>query len=163
MLQEVEIYSDGGCRGNPGYGAWAAVIKDIQSGKTLELGQSEGETTNNRMELNAALQALIALKRPCRVRLYSDSSYLVKGMNEWLAGWKKRGYKKANRKPVENSDLWRQLDEQNQRHSISWNWVKGHSGVEGNEACDKLLNDIMDEYEHSGEEVSHRKESGATP
>lgn len=140
----VEIYADGGCRGNPGIGGWGAVLCYRDAEKTLY--GADPHTTNNIMELTAAIKALDALKRPSRVRMISDSQYLVKGMNEWLSGWKRKGWIGSNRQPVKNADLWRQLDALSQRHDIQWVWVRGHSGHPGNERADALANQAMDEF-----------------
>lgn len=138
MTQIVEIYTDGACRGNPGPGGWGVWLKRGQSEKQLYGG--EQQTTNNRMELMAAIQALEALNRPCAVKLYSDSRYVLQGITEWMANWKKRGWKTAAKKPVKNEDLWRRLDSVMQKHQIDWIWVKGHSGNPGNEKADQLAN-----------------------
>lgn len=139
----VEIYTDGACRGNPGPGGWGALL--IYGDREKEIFGGESDTTNNRMELTAAIQALKTLKRPCRLTLYTDSQYVRKGMLEWIEGWKARGWKTAAKKPVKNDDLWRALDEQVNRHQISWVWVKGHAGNPGNEKADELANRGIDE------------------
>ncbi len=144
-MSEVEIYTDGACRGNPGPGGWGVLL--LAQGRELELWGGETDTTNNRMELTAAIEGLRALRRPCRVRLYTDSRYVMQGITEWLANWKERGWKTANRKPVKNQDLWQALDEQCQRHDIEWCWVRGHTGNEGNERADALANLGIDEIE----------------
>ncbi|MDY6798227.1 MAG: ribonuclease HI [Pseudomonadota bacterium] len=138
MSGDVVIYTDGACKGNPGPGGWGVVLRygDVQ--KTLHGG--ERDTTNNRMELQAAIQGLKALRRACNVELYTDSQYVRKGITEWLSGWKRNGWKTAARKPVKNADLWLELDEQVARHSINWHWVKGHAGTPGNELADELAN-----------------------
>ena len=143
MMQHVTIYTDGGCRGNPGLGGWGAVLSYGNVEK--ELFGSEAETTNNRMELTAAIKALTALTRPCKVDLYTDSVYVRSGINEWLGSWKARGWKTAAKKPVKNVELWQALDECNQQHDVTWHWVKGHSGDPGNERADALANRAMDE------------------
>ena len=140
---KVTIYTDGGCRGNPGPGGWGAVLEYGDSSK--ELYGYESETTNNRMELMAAIQALELLKRPCTVSLTTDSQYVRQGILEWMQGWKARGWKTAAKKPVKNKDLWQRLDETTQKHEIEWHWVKGHSGHAGNERADDLANRAMDE------------------
>jgi len=138
MTKIVEIYTDGACRGNPGLGGWGVWLKYADSEKELYGG--EQETTNNRMELMAAIQALEALKHPCQIKLHSDSKYVLQGITEWMDNWKKRGWKTAAKKPVKNEDLWRRLDAVIQKHTIDWTWVKGHSGNEGNEKADQLAN-----------------------
>lgn len=141
-LPTVEIWSDGGCRGNPGPGGWGALL--ICGDREKTLSGAEARTTNNRMELTGAMRALEALKRPCVVQLYTDSEYVKKGITEWLPGWKKRNWMTADRQPVRNADLWRRLDEINQKHRVTWHWVRGHSGVEKNERVDQLANEAMD-------------------
>jgi ribonuclease HI len=140
--QIVEIYTDGACRGNPGPGGWAAVLS--AGGREKELTGAENLTTNNRMELRAVIAALQALKRPVDVRLYTDSQYVRRGVLEWLPQWKARGWKTADKKPVKNQDLWELLDVEVAKHRIEWHWVKGHSGVAGNERCDALANAAID-------------------
>ena len=133
-LPKVLIYTDGACRGNPGPGGWGAVLMFGER----EICGGEPATTNNRMELMAAIQALEALKRPCKVELHTDSQYLRTGITEWLAGWKARGWRTASKSPVKNEDLWRRLDEARLRHEVDWRWVKGHAGHELNERADGL-------------------------
>jgi len=142
---EAEIYTDGACRGNPGPGGWGAVLRYKHHEKTLY--GAEPMTTNNRMELMAAIRALESLKRPCQVRLTTDSQYLQKGITEWLAQWKQRGWKTAARKPVKNADLWQRLEQAVATHDIRWEWVKGHSGHPENEWADTLANQAIDELE----------------
>lgn len=142
-MSEVIIYTDGACRGNPGPGGWAAVL--AYGSKKKELFGSEKETTNNRMELLAAIEALESLKRSCKVSLYTDSQYVRKGIIEWMDNWKKRGWKTSARKPVKNQDLWINLDKALSRHEVNWHWVKGHSGVAGNERADSLANTAIDQ------------------
>jgi len=142
-LNTVEIYTDGACRGNPGPGGWGALLR--YGGVERELCGGEPDTTNNRMELQAAIEGLKALKRPCQVDLTTDSEYVRNGITRWLEGWKKKGWKTSARKPVKNADLWLALDEENQRHEVSWHWVKGHSGHEENERADQLANRGIDE------------------
>ena len=142
MTKIVEIYTDGACRGNPGPGGWGVWLKYADAEKFLYGG--EQETTNNRMELMAAIQALEILKYPCRIKLYSDSKYVLQGIPEWMANWKKRGWKTAAKKPVKNEDSWRRLDEVMQKPTINWTWVKGHSGNIGNEKADQLANQGID-------------------
>jgi len=139
----VDIYTDGACRGNPGPGGWAAVL--MSGGRERELWGAEAATTNNRMELLAVINALRALKRRVSARVYTDSQYVRLGITEWLAGWKARGWRTADRKPVKNQDLWEQLDVLAAGHNLEWHWVKGHSGVPGNERCDVLANMAIDE------------------
>ncbi len=138
MTDEVVIYTDGACKGNPGPGGWGALL--VCKGVERELWGGEAETTNNRMELSAAIQGLAILKRPCQVRLVTDSEYVMRGMQEWLPNWKKRGWKTAARQPVKNADLWQMLDEQVSRHQVEWQWVRGHTGHPGNERADQLAN-----------------------
>lgn len=137
-MTPVEIYTDGACRGNPGPGGWGAILRTGSVEKELYGG--EQDTTNNRMELTAAIQALTALTRRCRVNLYTDSQYVRLGITEWLENWKLKGWKTAGRKPVKNRDLWQELDHQTTRHQVHWIWVKGHSGDAGNERADALAN-----------------------
>lgn len=142
-MNQVEIYTDGACRGNPGPGGWGAVL--MYGDKRKEIFGGEANTTNNRMELMAAIQALSALNRKCELTLYTDSQYVRKGITEWIENWKKRNWKTAAKKPVKNVDLWQQLDEQVNRHSVKWVWVKGHAGNEGNELADDLANKGVDQ------------------
>ncbi len=132
----VEVHTDGACSGNPGPGGWAAILRS--GAKELELAGGEPLTTNNRMELMAAIAALEALKRPTRVRVYTDSQYLRLGITEWLRSWKARGWRTADKKPVKNQDLWERLDAANRRHRVNWRWLKGHAGHPGNERADEL-------------------------
>jgi ribonuclease HI len=141
-MSTVEIYTDGACRGNPGPGGWGATLALGEHFR--ELSGAESLTTNNRMELTAVIAALEALKRPMAVKLYTDSEYVRRGITEWLRAWKARGWKTADRKPVKNQDLWERLDEIAARHQIEWHWVKGHSGVPGNERVDRLANAAID-------------------
>lgn len=143
MSAEAEIYTDGACRGNPGRGGWGAVLRYNGHEKTLY--GAELLTTNNRMELMAAIHALESLKRPCRVRLTTDSQYVQKGITEWMANWKRNGWKTAANKPVKNADLWRRLDAAISGHEIQWEWVRGHSGHPENELADELANKAIDE------------------
>jgi ribonuclease HI len=142
MNETVIIYTDGACRGNPGPGGWGVLLSF--KGKTKELHGGEAMTTNNRMELMAAIQALEALTKPCAVQLNSDSSYVLKGITEWLGNWKQRGWKTASKQPVKNEDLWRRLDAAISQHQIQWQWVKGHSGDKGNDRADQLANKGID-------------------
>ncbi len=141
--QKVVVYTDGGCRGNPGPGGWGAVLQFGEHEK--EIYGYEAETTNNRMELMAAISALEMLSRSCEIELTTDSQYVRQGILEWMDGWKKRGWKTAARKPVKNKDLWQRLDAAVQSHNINWHWIKGHSGHPGNERADDLANRAMDE------------------
>lgn len=141
-LPDVTIHTDGACRGNPGPGGWGALLHSGSHEKTLN--GFEATTTNNRMELMAAIMALRELKRPCRVELYTDSEYLRKGITEWIHGWQKRGWKTAAKQPVKNAELWRELLAESQRHEVNWHWVKGHSGHPGNERADTLANEAID-------------------
>ena len=134
----VEIYSDGACRGNPGPGGWGVLLR--YNGQEKELWGGELDTTNNRMELMAAIRALEALKRHSHVKLYTDSLYVMKGISSWIKDWKRRGWRTADKKPVKNEDLWRRLDELAARHEIEWHWVKGHAGHPENERADALAN-----------------------
>jgi ribonuclease HI len=141
---EIIIYTDGACSGNPGPGGWGALLE--HNGKRKELDGGETQTTNNRMELTAAIEALNALNRPSQVALHTDSTYVKDGVTKWMQGWKKNGWKTAARKPVKNQDLWTLLDEAIARHTISWHWVKGHAGHPGNEKADELANKGMSKY-----------------
>ena len=143
MSIETEIFTDGACRGNPGPGGWGALLRHKGHVKTLY--GAEAETTNNRMELMAAIRALESLTRPCKVRLTTDSQYVMKGIQEWMINWKMRGWKTAARKPVKNVDLWQRLDAATRAHDIDWAWVKGHSGHPENEQADALANKAIDE------------------
>lgn len=142
-MSEVEIFTDGACRGNPGPGGWGALLR--YGGHEKELFGGEAETTNNRMELMAAIQAIESLTRSCKIALTTDSVYVRSGITEWLPNWKKRGWKTAAKKPVKNADLWRRLDQAVQGHEVSWHWVKGHSGHAENERADELANRGIDE------------------
>ena len=139
-MTPVEIYTDGACKGNPGPGGWGVLMRTGETQKELYGG--EASTTNNRMELTAVIQALQALKRPCAVTLYLDSQYVLKGITEWLPGWKAKGWRTASRQPVKNAELWRQLDDLLSQggHVVDWRWVRGHNGDPGNERADALAN-----------------------
>jgi ribonuclease HI len=143
MSEQVEIYTDGACKGNPGVGGWGALL--IFKGVEKELWGGEADTTNNRMELTAAIRALAELKRECDVRLVTDSQYVMQGIQDWMPNWKKRGWKTAAKQPVKNADLWQQLDEQVGRHKVTWQWVRGHTGHPGNERADQLANRGVDD------------------
>jgi len=136
MSNTVDIWTDGACSGNPGPGGWGAILH--YAGVKKELSGAEAATTNNRMELMAAIEALNALKRPSKVRLHTDSKYVMDGVTKWIHGWKKNGWKTADKKPVKNDDLWKLLDEANARHEVTWKWVKGHSDNEMNNRADEL-------------------------
>lgn len=136
---DVEIWTDGACKGNPGVGGWGVLLKRDQHEKTMCGGQAN--TTNNRMELTAVIEALNALKRSCHVIVHTDSQYVQKGITEWLENWKARGWRTAAKQPVKNADLWQRLDEAAARHQIEWRWVRGHDGDPGNERADELANE----------------------
>ncbi|EJC61084.1 ribonuclease HI [Alcaligenes ammonioxydans] len=139
MSDVVEIWTDGACKGNPGLGGWGALLR--HGGREKAICGGEANTTNNRMELMAVIEALKALKRPCQVRVHTDSQYVQKGMNEWLPGWKARGWRTADKKPVKNADLWQELEQQAAKHELTWLWVRGHAGDPGNERADQLANE----------------------
>lgn len=141
MTEPVVIHTDGACSGNPGPGGWGAVLQ--YNGTIKELSGGAQLTTNNQMELTAAIEALNALKRPCKVELYTDSQYVKNGIGSWMFGWKKNGWRTADKKPVKNMELWQALDAAVQRHQITWHWVKGHAGDELNERADRLANEGM--------------------
>lgn len=142
-MVDVTIYTDGACRGNPGPGGWGALL--VAGETRRELWGGETLTTNNRMELTAVIRSLEALKRRCRIAIYTDSKYVMDGIRSWLPNWKQRGWKTADKKPVKNQDLWQVLDALTQGHDIEWHWVKGHSGHPGNEHADQLANRGIDE------------------
>jgi len=142
-MSDVEIYTDGACRGNPGPGGWGALL--IFKAQEKELSGAEMQTTNNRMELMGAIMALAALTRGVSARLHTDSKYVCTGVTEWLPNWKARGWKTADKKPVKNQDLWERLDAETQRHQLTWVWVKGHAGNAGNERVDRIANAAIDE------------------
>ncbi|PRC91084.1 ribonuclease HI [Solimicrobium silvestre] len=137
-MDQINIYTDGACKGNPGPGGWGALL--VVGANEKELFGGEANTTNNRMELMAVIQALSALKRPCHVTIHTDSQYVLKGITEWIEGWKAKGWKTASKAPVKNVDLWQTLDAATTQHQIEWRWVKGHSGHAGNERADQLAN-----------------------
>ena len=137
-MSHVTIHTDGACKGNPGPGGWGAILQ--AQGKTKELCGGEPLTTNNRMELTAAIMALEALTRPCKIDLHTDSKYVMDGITSWIHGWKARGWKTADKKPVKNDDLWKRLDAARARHNVKWHWVKGHAGHALNERADQLAN-----------------------
>ncbi len=136
--KQVDIWTDGACKGNPGWGGWGALLRQGPHEKSLYGG--EPNTTNNRMELLAVIRSLEALKRQCQVVIHTDSQYVQKGMTEWLPNWKRRNWRTADKKPVKNADLWQRLDELVQQHDVSWRWVRGHAGDPGNERADQLAN-----------------------
>ena len=142
-MADLFAYTDGACSGNPGPGGWGVLLR--YRGRERELSGGESDTTNNRMELMAAICALMALTRSCQVRLTTDSQYVMKGIQEWLPNWKKRGWKTASKEPVKNADLWQALDEQVNRHQVEWQWVRGHTGHPGNEKADQLANRGVEE------------------
>lgn len=142
-MKKVEIFTDGACKGNPGPGGWGALLRYGSVEKSLWGG--EANTTNNRMELMGAIEALKALKEPCEVVLTTDSQYVRKGITEWMAGWKRNGWKTAAKQPVKNADLWQALDRENSLHKVTWNWVKGHAGHRENEIADALANRGIEE------------------
>lgn len=144
-MKKVEIFTDGGCRGNPGKGGWGAVLRYGTVEKSLKGGACE--TTNNRMELTAAIEGLNALTQPCHVVLTTDSVYVKDGITKWIANWKKNQWKTAAKKPVKNQDLWQSLDEALKKHQVDWAWVKGHAGHRENEMADQLANEAMDELQ----------------
>jgi ribonuclease HI len=148
-MKQVDIFTDGACRGNPGPGGWGALLRF--AGRERHLYGGAPETTNNRMELQAAIEALRALKEPCEVNLTTDSVYVRDGITKWLPNWKQKGWKTAARQPVKNVDLWQALDEQNQRHRIHWHWVKGHSGHPENDIADLLANRGIDELQNAAD------------
>jgi len=152
-LRKVVVHTDGGCQGNPGPGAWACVL--VHGSQKLELVGGELATTNNRMELSAAIHALRALNQRCRVELHTDSEYLRKGITEWIHGWKRKGWVTTTKEPVKNRDLWQQLDSLAGAQEITWHWLKGHAGHRWNERCDELAAKKMDELRrgHSREEL----------
>ena len=147
-MKTVIIYTDGACKGNPGPGGWGALLR--WNGHEKKLCGGETLTTNNRMELMAAIMALESLKEMCEVTLYTDSVYVKQGLNEWLPGWKLRGWRTADKKPVKNQDLWQRLDSAASRHRIDWRWVKGHAGDPGNEEADRLANQGLEEHRAAG-------------
>jgi ribonuclease HI len=150
-MAAVEIFSDGACKGNPGVGGWGALLR--MGGTEKELFGGEPNTTNNRMELTAVIQALTALTRPCEVLIHTDSQYVMKGMMEWIEGWKAKGWKTAAKQPVKNDDLWKTLDKLVAMHDVDWRWVKGHSGHPENERADQLANRGVELILKSGAKV----------
>lgn len=151
-MEQIEIFTDGACSGNPGPGGWGAILR--AGGAEKEMWGGEPATTNNRMEMLAVIRALEALKRPVSARVYTDSQYVQKGMTEWIHGWKRRGWKTAGKEAVKNEDLWRQLDAAASLHAIEWVWVRGHNGHVENERCDALARQGVDAVRKSGQVVS---------
>lgn len=148
MTQPIlEIFTDGACKGNPGIGGWGVLLRYGVHEKTLKGAQAH--TTNNRMELTAAIEALKAIKKPCEIHLTTDSNYVKNGINQWIHTWKKNGWKTAQKKPVQNLDLWQQLDQLNTQHNVHWHWIKGHSGHPGNEMADNLANQAIEAFRQS--------------
>lgn len=156
-MKPVVIYTDGACRGNPGPGGWGALLRYRGSEKRLK--GFESATTNNRMELMAAIAALEVLQEPCAITLYTDSTYVIQGLTEWLPQWRARGWRTADKKPVKNQDLWQRLDAAAARHRMDWRWVKGHSGEAGNEAADGLANEAIDQSLFSSSTVDPSRPS----
>lgn len=148
-MEQIEIFTDGACSGNPGPGGWGAILRAGSAEK--EMWGGEPETTNNRMEMLAVIRALEVLKRPVSARIYTDSQYVQKGMTEWIHGWKRRGWKTAGKEPVKNEDLWRQLDTVAALHAVEWVWVRGHNGHVENERCDVLARQGVDAVRKSGQ------------
>ena len=144
MKKRVDIFTDGACRGNPGPGGWGALLR--YNGSEKELYGAEAHTTNNRMELTAAIKAIESVTESCEIDLTTDSQYVQRGVNEWLEGWKAKGWRTSSKKPVKNADLWQELDALLQNHEIRWHWVKGHSGHAENEHADQLANRAIDEF-----------------
>ena len=140
-MTRVDVYTDGACSGNPGPGGWGAVL--ISGGNEKEISGGEAGTTNNRMELMAAIKALDALKKPCKVDLWTDSTYVRQGITDWIHGWKRNGWKNSQKKPVKNAELWQELDKARTRHDVNWHWVKGHAGHPENERADELAREGM--------------------
>lgn len=142
----VELYTDGACSGNPGPGGWAYILKHPSSGKEVEGSGGEAQTTNNRMELTAVIEGLRAIKKPSRVEVYSDSQYVLKGLEEWMESWKARGWRTADKKPVKNIELWKVLDELRRAHEVSYHWIRGHNEHPENERCDAMAVEQRDRY-----------------
>ena len=142
-MKKIDIYTDGACRGNPGPGGWGALLIYKDTDKTIYGG--EKNTTNNRMEMTAIIEALKIVKMDCNITLYTDSKYVMDGITKWLLNWKKKGWMTSNKKPVKNKDLWQVLEESISKHNIEWRWVKGHAGIPGNEKADELANQGIDE------------------
>lgn len=149
-MDNIIIYTDGGCRGNPGLGAWASILISEKHSLRLEIGESEEMTTNNKMEMKAVIKALERLKKSHNIKVYSDSAYLVNGMNEWIYSWQKNNWIKSDKKPVENKEYWIKLIELSKKHNIEFIKVKGHSGNKENNRADEIVNILMDEHESAG-------------
>ncbi|KAB2667035.1 ribonuclease HI [Brucella tritici] len=147
-MKRIEAFTDGACSGNPGPGGWGAILR--WNGNVKELKGGEADTTNNRMELMAAISALSALKEPCEVDLYTDSVYVRDGISGWIEGWKRNGWKTADKKPVKNAELWQALDEARKPHRVNWHWVKGHAGHPENERADELAREGMEPFKYGG-------------
>ena len=140
---EIILYADGACSGNPGPGGWGVILKHAATGKTREMSGGEKQTTNNRMELTAVIRGLEAIAKPSKVKVVTDSQYVVKGMTEWIENWMAKNWRTANKKPVKNVDLWQELLEISEKHEVSWQWIEGHAGHPENERCDKLAVDAV--------------------
>ncbi|HAM70886.1 MAG TPA: ribonuclease HI [Verrucomicrobiales bacterium] len=155
-MKRVVIHSDGACHGNPGPGGWAAILRHGEH--LLEVSGGSPATTNNRMELQAAIEALGVLTEPCEVEFFTDSQYVKNGVTSWVAGWKRNGWKTAAKQPVKNEDLWRALDAQATRHRVTWRWVKGHAGHDGNERCDALATQAVEKVKstHTRQQLAER-------
>lgn len=145
-LRRVELYTDGACSGNPGPGGWAYLLKDPSSGQEREESGGEPKTTNNRMELMSVIRGLESLSRPCRVELYSDSQYVLKGLGEWLDDWKRKGWRNSKREPVKNRELWQRLDQLRQQHELSFHWIRGHNDHPENERCDAMAVAAIEQF-----------------
>ena len=145
-MKHVELYTDGACSGNPGPGGWAFILRHPDSGAEIERADGEPQTTNNRMELMAVIEGLKALNEPCDVELYSDSQYVLKGLEEWMDGWKKKGWMRTKSQPVKNVELWKELDGLRNQHTMHYHWVKGHAGHDFNERCDQLATGAARKY-----------------
>ena len=145
-MKHVELYTDGACSGNPGPGGWAFILRHPETGAEIERADGESRTTNNRMELMAVIEGLRALQEPCEVELYSDSQYVLNGMKEWMDGWKKKGWVRAKSQPVKNVELWKELDQLRNLHTMHYHWVKGHAGHDFNERCDQLATGAARRY-----------------
>lgn len=158
-MDNIIIYTDGGCRGNPGLGAWAAILISEKHNLRLEIGESENDTTNNKMEMKAVIKALERLKNSHNIKVYSDSAYLVNGMNEWIYSWQKNNWIKSDKKPVENKEYWIKLIELSKKHNIKFIKVKGHSDNKENNIADEIVNILMDEHEDKNDIASFYNKS----